>query len=142
MTAPFGGGAFIADTSAWHRARHPQIEAEWRAALENGQIVGSPVVAAELLYSARSAAEFDDIREEVEALRTVELSRSITTAGLNALRALVDGDQHRRVSFRDVLIAASAESRGLGVLHYDQHFDLLAGVLNFESRWIAPRGAL
>jgi predicted nucleic acid-binding protein len=90
----------------------------------------------------RAAPEFDDIREEIEALRTVELSRSTTTAGLNALRALVDRGQHRRVSFRDVLIAASAESRGLGVLHYDQHFDLLAEVLHCESRWIAPRGSL
>lgn len=142
MTPPFGGGVFIADTSVWHRAHHPQVEAEWLAALENGQIVGSPVVAAELLYSARSPAEFDDIREEIEALRTVELGRSITTAGLNALRALVERDQHRKVSFRDVLIAASAESRGLGVLHYDQHFDLLSEVLHFESLWIAPQGSL
>ena len=29
-----------------------------------------------------------------------------------------------------------------GVPHYDQDFDVLAGVLSFESRWIAPRGSL
>ena len=30
----------------------------------------------------------------------------------------------------------------MGVLHYDADFDTLAGVLPFESRWLAPRGSL
>jgi hypothetical protein len=30
----------------------------------------------------------------------------------------------------------------VGVLHYDEDFDTLATVLEFESRWIAPRGSL
>jgi hypothetical protein len=33
----------------------------------------------------------------------------------------------------DYLLAASAADRGFGVLHADKHFDLLAGVLGFES---------
>lgn len=32
--------------------------------------------------------------------------------------------------------------RGFGVLHYDEHYDRLAPVLGFESRWIVPRGSV
>jgi len=40
------------------------------------------------------------------------------------------------------LIAAAAQDASVGVLHYDAHFDRLAEVLDFESRWIAPPGSL
>jgi hypothetical protein len=30
----------------------------------------------------------------------------------------------------------------MGVLHYDADFDVLAEVLGFESRWVAPRASL
>lgn len=39
----------------------------------------------------------------------------------------------RRLPAIDYLIAAAAADRGFGVLHADGHFDLLAGVLEFES---------
>jgi predicted nucleic acid-binding protein len=42
----------------------------------------------------------------------------------------------------DILIAAAAQDVAIGVLHYDHHYDRLAEVLNFESRWIAPPGSL
>jgi hypothetical protein len=46
------------------------------------------------------------------------------------------------VRSRDLLVAAAAQDAGLGVLHYDAGFDVLATVLDFESRWIAPAGSL
>lgn len=42
----------------------------------------------------------------------------------------------------DVLIAACAQEAGISVLRYDAHFDRLAEVMGFESRWIAPAGSL
>src|SRR6266536_858069 len=47
----------------------------------------------------------------------------------------------RSVKLPDLLIAAAAADVAIGVLHYDQDYDTLATVLNFESRWIAPRGS-
>jgi predicted nucleic acid-binding protein len=46
------------------------------------------------------------------------------------------------VKFPDLLIAAAAQDAALSVLHYDAHFDRLADVLSFESRWLAPPGSL
>jgi predicted nucleic acid-binding protein len=47
-----------------------------------------------------------------------------------------------RPSIADYLIAATAAECGFGVLHYDHRYDTLAGVLGFESVWIAPPGAI
>ncbi|MDQ6803433.1 MAG: hypothetical protein M3065_00380 [Actinomycetota bacterium] len=43
----------------------------------------------------------------------------------------------RQIPLGDVL----AQEAGVGVIHYDRDFDRLAGVLAFESRWLAPPGA-
>jgi hypothetical protein len=57
--------------------------------------------------------------------------------------AKVAAQFHRRPPV-DFLIAALADQHGLGVLHYDRDYDLIAahGGLRFESRWIAPPGSL
>jgi predicted nucleic acid-binding protein len=140
---PYGGLTVIADTSAWARADHPNVSKEWSAALSAGQIATSPIVAGELLYAARNGAEFDETQERLDALRIVGLGRPITAAALGALRDLAhQAPRHHRLPFQDALIAAAAQSRGWGVLHYDRHYDRLATVLDFESRWIAPSGSL
>jgi hypothetical protein len=38
------------------------------------------------------------------------------------------------------MIAACAQEAGIGVLHFDRHFDRLAEVMSFESRWLVRRG--
>ncbi|MEJ7569304.1 MAG: hypothetical protein WKF41_13675 [Gaiellaceae bacterium] len=72
------------------------------------------------------------------------ITRSVTNIALAALRRLahIHPFSQRRIKFPDLLIAAAAQDGAVGVLHYDAHFDLLAEVLEFESRWIAPRGSL
>ena len=143
MTPPYGGGVFIADTSAWNVADRAGVRDEWFNALQNRQIATSPIVALELLRSTRDGQEFDELQEELEALRIVDLSRPVTAAALRALRELAhQGSNRHRLPFQDALIAAAAEHRQLGVLHYDHHFDRLAEVMSFESRWIAPAGSL
>jgi len=142
--APYGGRAYLADTSAWAAGRDPAVRRDWAAALRGGQIATTPVVRLELLYAARSAEELDAIGAECAQLRDVPITRSVTNAALGAYRQLARGRPlaHRAVRTRDLLVAAAAQDAGLGVLHYDAGFDVLATVLGFESRWIAPAGSL
>lgn len=143
MTAPYGAGVFIADTSAWNKADHTDVRANWYVALRDGQIATSPIVTLELLRSTKDGREFDDLQEELDALRSIDLSRTVIVGALSALRSLAhQGPKLHRLPLQDALIAAAAESRGFGVLHYDRHFDRLARVMHFESRWIAPAGSL
>jgi predicted nucleic acid-binding protein len=135
---------FIADTSAWAHAGHPKVRGRWKAALNGRQIATGPMVKLELLYSARDGEEFDELEARLDELRDIAITRAVTNAAMRAYRRLAHGRPplHRGVSFADLLTAASAQDTGVGVLHYDEHFDRLATVLAFESRWIAPRGSL
>ena len=142
--APYGGGVFIADTSAWARAHHARVRGDWSKALRGGQLATCPIVSLELLYSTRSGEDFDRLAEDLAHLRDVPVTRSVTNAAVQALRRLAHTQPllHRSVKLPDLLIAAAAEDAAIGVLHYDADFDTLASVLHFESRWIAPRGSL
>jgi predicted nucleic acid-binding protein len=138
-----GDGVFIADTSAWSHAQDPTISTAWSEAMSEHRLAICPPVELELLYSARSAREFETHETMFSALRRVELSRTVGRAAVTALRELsLVGGLHHRVRMGDALIAACAQEAGIGVLHYDAHFDRLAEVMEFESRWIAPPGSL
>lgn len=135
----YDGRSYIADTSAWSNAGHPDVEDEWTAALRSRQIATCPIVKLELLYSTRDGSSYDRLDAVLGALRDVPITRSVTNAALAALRRLahVQPLHQRSVEFPDLLIAAAAQDGAVGVLHYDSHFDRLAEVLEFESRWIS-----
>ena len=140
----YDGRVFIADSSAWSNAGHPAVRDEWTLALRSGQIATCPIIKLELLYSARDGGDYDRLDEILAVLRDVPLTRSVTNAALAALRRLahVEPRYQRSVKFPDLLIAAAAQDTAIGVLHYDHHYDRLAEVLEFESRWIAAAGSL
>jgi len=60
---------------------------------------------------------------------------SVQRAAMAAMRELAARGEHR-VNLSDLLIAAAAQEAGVGVLHCDGDFDLLATALAFESRWL------
>lgn len=140
----FDGRIYIADSSAWSHAANPVVRDEWTAALRNQQILTSPIIKLELLYSARSGDDLDRLAADLASLRDVPITRSVTNAALAALRELAHRGplHHRSVKLPDLLIAAAAADVAVGVLHYDADFDVLAGVLDFESRWLGARGSL
>lgn len=144
MTGPFGGGSFIVDTSAWARAARSPVRRRFGAALRSGQFATCAIVSLEFLHATRNGDEFDERMGLLAQLRDVPIGRSVTQAALGAYRELAHRHPlfHRSVAIPDVLIAAAAADVGLGVLHYDADYDVLAEVLPFESRWLAPRGSL
>lgn len=140
---PFGGGLMLADSSAWVHAGHPDVVDHWSAALRGGQVVTSPVVELELAYTARDADELDAIERALSRSRRLRLDDSTARGALAAMRELARRQpRYQRMPAADYLIAAAAERAGADVLHYDRHFDRLAEVMGFESRWIAPAGSL
>jgi predicted nucleic acid-binding protein len=136
---PFGGGVFIADTSAWICARRSPKRGAWNAALSGGQIATTPIVRLELLATAQDGASFDALAADLAQLRDVPITRSVTNAAERAYRALAHVHPlfHRSVRLPDLLIAAAAQDAAVGVLHDDRDFDTLATVLTFESRWLS-----
>ena len=142
MSAPWGALPLLADKSAWVRAgRRPEL---WEDAMRRGQIVICGLVQLELLCSARTRDDVLALRGELSALRDLPITRSHLDAAIAALVELAAGgsDGAHRVPPADAVIAACAADHACAVLHYDRHYDRLAGVLGFESVWLAPAGEL
>jgi predicted nucleic acid-binding protein len=127
----FGSGLpLVIDTSAWHRQEEAGVRRRWKATLRAGLLVSCPASTLEILGSTRDEREFAAFDAALAALPQAPVTASVCQAARGAMREL---GARRRLPAIDYLIAAAAADRGFGVLHADSHFDLLAGVLDFES---------
>lgn len=137
----------LADTSAWvwsRRAALPELRHEFDTALVDGELATCDMVRLELLYSARNADEFAEIREELAALEDCPVGSEQWQRALWVYEQLsARGGAHQRsVKHPDLLIAAAAEAAGVTVLHYDADYERVAGITGQPTRWLAPRGSL
>jgi predicted nucleic acid-binding protein len=102
------------------------------------------MVRLELLYSARNAPEFSDIREELAALPSCPIGEEQWRRALWVYEQLgMRGGTHQRsVKHPDLPIAAAAEAADVAVLHYDEDYDRIAEITGQPTRWLAPAGSL
>jgi predicted nucleic acid-binding protein len=137
----------LLDNSAWARLESSRLD-ESRAEevlmwIEDAQVATCLPFLLEAGYSARSMRDHTVIIGELAHLPHVETGRDVEWLALDAQRELTDIGHHR-LAPADVTIAACAHVAGMGVLHYDRDYDLLAEhtSLSFESEWLAPPGTL
>jgi predicted nucleic acid-binding protein len=114
------------------------------AALD-GDLVVSPPFRMEALYSATGARDFRELREELDGFDQAVADATTWDVAILAQETLAAtrGVSHR-VKLADLLVAAIAHQRGLGVLHYDKDYATIAARarLELEDVWIAPRGSV
>ena len=137
----------LADTSAWiwsRRPAYPQLRQSFDTALVDGEVATCDMVRLELLYSARNAREFANIRDELDALDDCPIGKDQWQRALWVYEQLsARGATHQRsVKHPDLLIAAAAESAGIAVVHYDEDYDRIAEITGQPTRWLAPAGTL
>ena len=110
--------------------------------MEAGQIVACLPFVLDAGYSARNAFEYRRLHAELLALLWVAVNATVERRAVDAERQLRVG--HHRLPPVDLLMVALADRYGLGVLHYDGDYDLIADKtdLDFGSVWLAPRGSL
>ncbi|MHB8589559.1 MAG: PIN domain-containing protein [Candidatus Dormibacteraceae bacterium] len=133
----------LADTSAWHRSRHPEIAAEWRRVLNDDMVATTVPIRLEVLYSAQSAGDYDAISHELDALHQLPCDAPALIRALEVQRLLAHSRPlHHRVAIPDLIIAAVAELSGAAVWHYDRDFDRIAALTGQEVIWIASPGSL
>jgi predicted nucleic acid-binding protein len=94
-------------------------------------------------YSARSAADHDELLSELMTLPMVHIDTDVERRAVEAQHQLARAGHHRLPPV-DLIVAALADRHRVGVLHYDRDFDILAAKtdLSFESVWLARRGSL
>jgi len=103
----------------------------------------SPAVRFEILLSARDGESFDALAERLSAVQAAPLTTSVIQAAERAMRELAHRSAGaQRLPIVDYLVAAAAQELGAAVIHYDRDYDTLAGLLEFESVWLAAPGTL
>jgi predicted nucleic acid-binding protein len=134
---------FLIDTSAAARMANPDVAQRLAPLIEGGVVATTASLDAEAFYSARGAAEYEqlwnDRRLAYEYLPTNDEHWQVA---LNAQRELARTGRHRSVGVHDLLTAALAAAHHLTVVHYDSDFETAATILAFEHRWVLPRGTL
>ena len=133
---------YLVDTSALIRIlRDEAVKARWEQQITAGTIAVCPIVELEVLYTARSKTDRDELLELLRAAFAwvVVPDRTFDRAA-EVQAALTDLGAHRSAGAVDLLIAATAELHGLTLLHYDGDFDQIVRVTGQRAQWLAPAG--
>ena len=134
---------FLADTSALARLHRPPVTSVLGPLVQSGLVATCGVVELEVLWSTRSAGEYD----EVLADRRVGYEWLATEDGdwrraIDVQAELWRRGQARTVPLPDLLVAAVAERHRVTVLHYDDDYDRIAAVTGQPAQWVVPRGTV
>jgi predicted nucleic acid-binding protein len=137
---------FLIDLSAWARSGHPGARKRWEALLDSDQLLCHPVFAVELLHNAIDPADYRRLREDLEkGFAWAWPDRGTADIALEMQQKMATGGPTgQRVKTADLLIAALAAQRDVGVLHYNRDYDLIRdrGRTSLQSEWLAKRGSL
>jgi predicted nucleic acid-binding protein len=138
------GGLYLADKSALSQAAtHLEVARVLTGYGRDGLLATCAVIDLEVLYSAKSPAEYTEIAAlRAEAFSDLPLVPRIGVLARETRARLAEATQHRAAGVIDLLIAATAEHYGATVLHYDADFDHIAAVTGQAMRWVVPRGSL
>lgn len=97
----------------------------------------------EMLCSARNIQERARMKEQLEAsMDQVDMPGDIWEQAAEIQEALTEQAQHRSASIPDLIVAATARTRGLEILHYDRDFETIARYTEHPARWVVPPGTV
>jgi predicted nucleic acid-binding protein len=134
---------YLADRSALARLGRPTVGDRLAPLIERGLVATCSLVMLELLFSARSPADYDATRERLSlALELAPIDQPIVDRATEVQALLAERSQHRGVPLPDLMIAATAEHYRLVVLHYDSDFELIAAVNQQPMEWVVERGSV
>jgi predicted nucleic acid-binding protein len=134
---------WLLDNSALSRLDRSEVQAVLVPRIDSGLVGVSIVTELEVGYSARSIDHYQTTRRAIlDRLLTLSITPRAEARARQVQAALVDRGQHRSAGVADLLIAATAETEGLAVLHYDADFELIADVTGQPCEWIVPRGTI
>jgi predicted nucleic acid-binding protein len=132
---------YLVDTSVLARAHQPVVGERLVDLAIHGRLWTCRVIDLELTYASR-AGEVPAVAEARRALPEAPVTPAVMDRALEVMEALAARNQHRGAKPTDCVIAASAESAGLALLHYDDDFDRIAAITGQRAEWAASPGTL
>jgi len=133
---------FLIDKSALARMSLEPVRQRIAPIFEAAEAATCAIIDLEMLYSARSREDYEDIRQRRSlAYHFIPMAETILQRALT-VQAELARIGHHRVAIPDLLIAATAESASLIVLHYDRDYDVIARVTRQPVEWVVARGSV
>lgn len=130
---------YLIDTSALARVLLSQSDPSWDAALESGIVALCDITELEFLYSARSAADREQLRTWLSRFGWCPVPDGIYRRARVVQEQLTAKGEHRSAGPVDLLVAATAEEAGLVLLHHDRDFEAIARTTGQPVRMIELR---
>jgi len=131
----------LAATSVLTRLSASPVRNVFEPLVEAGCVARAGITDLEVGFSARDAAEWDELMSALSVLELIESTARHVARACQVQRMLAE----RRLRGRkvpDLLIASAAEERGLIVLHYDTDFDIISSVTGQSAEWVVARGSI
>lgn len=132
---------FLVDTSVLKRLGHLDVRGVIEPLAARGELGRASICDLEVGYSARNAAEWDELLRALDAFAPVETTAAHIVRALQVQRLLAERSKRGR-KIPDLLVAAAAEELSITVLHYDADFDLISEVTGQDSQWVVPAGTI
>jgi predicted nucleic acid-binding protein len=119
---------WLVDKSALVRFRTSPDAQVWMDRIERGLVRICTVTRLEVGYSSRSAGELSKAmsRPPVSAMPVEYMTPAIEDRAVRVQLDMAERGLHRAPSVPDLLVAATAETCGYTVLHFDKDFELIA----------------
>ena len=130
---------YVVDASVFARLSKPAVAAAFVPLAAEGKVGLCAPEAFELGFSARNHADYHDLTERLRSFASVPVTEAEHQRALQVQDELSARGQHRALSLADALVAATAEVRGLEVLHYDADFERVADLTGQAHEWIVER---
>jgi predicted nucleic acid-binding protein len=129
------GRPWLIDKSALVCLGDCQDRELWAERMERGLVHVTTVTLLEAGFSARSAGDMGELldRPPLSLMPVEYLTPAAEKRSLEVQRILAERGQHRAPSIPDLLIAATAETARLAVLHVDKDFELIAEITGQET---------
>lgn len=130
MSEPASEASWLIDKSALVRLGESAEADAWANRIQRGRVRIATVTLLEVGCSALNACDLRaGLHEPPVGSMPIEYATpSAEDRAVELLALLADRGHHRTPSVPDLLIAATAETANLVVLHDDKHFDLIAQI--------------
>ena len=133
--------AYLADKSALARLSLPAVANRVVPLLEDGLIASCAIIDLEVLYSARSRADYEEVLEERRSLDSAPITPEVMDTAIELQHALARRGQHR-IPIPDLVVSAAAKHARLVVLHYDEVFARIRHAGGARHEWVVPQGTI
>lgn len=132
----------LIDKSALARLHIAAVRARLEPMLLDGRVATTGVAMLEALFSAQGADDYRRQRMMLDSMPRVGVNEKVIDRALDIQQRMVELGTHRAASVADLILAATAETNGLTVLHYDGDFDLIANATGRAAEWVVPAGSV